>query len=46
MKPSAIIDGCLQASVARDDWRAEFIELKVTHREFEAAVSEHLATCR
>jgi hypothetical protein len=36
---------CLQASLARDDCGAEFIELQVTHREFEAAVDERQLKC-
>ena len=38
-------DGCVTASLARDDCGAEFIELQVTHRDFEAAVLEHAAKC-
>jgi len=37
---------CLTASFTRDDCSAEFIELQVTHRDFEAAVSAQIAACR
>jgi hypothetical protein len=37
---------CVTASLARDDCGAEFIELQVTHRDFEAAVAERAAQCR
>jgi hypothetical protein len=37
---------CVTASLARDDCSAEYIELQVTHRDFEAAVSERLTACR
>jgi hypothetical protein len=36
---------CLAASRARDDCGAEFIELQVTHRDFEAAVAAHGLAC-
>ena len=37
---------CIAGSLARDDCGAEFIELQVTHRDFEAAVDARLAACR
>jgi hypothetical protein len=36
---------CVAASLARDDCAAEYIELQVTHRDFEAAVDERQAKC-
>jgi hypothetical protein len=36
---------CATASLARDDCGAEFIELQVTHRDFENAVAERAAKC-
>ena len=36
---------CLMASLARDDCGVEFIELQVTHRDFEAAVTQRAAKC-
>ena len=37
---------CVTASLARDDCGAEFIELELTHRDFEIVVAERAATCR
>jgi hypothetical protein len=36
---------CVMTSLGRDDCGAEFIELQVTHRDFEAAVAERAAMC-
>jgi hypothetical protein len=36
---------CVIASLGRDDCGAELIELQVTHRDFEAAVSARQAHC-
>jgi hypothetical protein len=38
-------ESCLTASLGRDDCGAEFIELQVTHRDFEAVVAERTAKC-
>jgi hypothetical protein len=37
---------CLTASIGRDDCGAEFIELQVTHKELEAAVTKRQTKCR
>jgi len=37
---------CVGASLARDYCGGEFIELQMTHRDFEAAVDERAAKCR
>jgi hypothetical protein len=37
---------CVRASLARDDCGAEFIELQVTHRDYEAAAEERAVKCR
>jgi hypothetical protein len=44
---SAIADyrRCLNAGLVRDECGTEFIELQVTHRDFEAAVAERVAKC-
>jgi len=36
---------CVAGSLARDDCGAEFVELQVTHRDFEAAVAERASKC-
>ena len=36
---------CVMASIGRDECGVEFIELQVTHRNFEAAVLAHGARC-
>ena len=36
---------CVMASLSRDDCGAEFIELQVTHWDFEVAVAERQARC-
>jgi len=45
MPPFATIANASIPSLGRDDCGAEFIELKVTHRDFEAAI-DALAACR
>jgi hypothetical protein len=37
---------CVKASIGRNQCGGEFIELQVTHRDFEAVVDERAAKCR